>query len=154
MKDTSFSIKIADLLSNPGTKDRVSFIDKFSTSLPQLVDRWITVTIDLLWLSNEEVNLVFTKLLATFQTECDICWQQCRHTVKIDSMEAKGAFTEDLQKEDIIIIQQRTWMMDLENFFIQTLSVSKPVVISCKTCWKKQEDIPDDMQEYTKVIWK
>jgi len=154
MKDHSFSIKISDLLNNPWTKDTVSFTDKFSTSLPQLVDKGITATINLMWLSSEEIDLEFLDVLATFQTSCDSCWQQCRHTVKIKETYAKWAFSEDLQREDIIMITERTKSMDVENFLVETITLASPVVISCKECSKKLEWISDDYTEENKVIWK
>lgn len=144
MKDYDFTLKISDLLNAPWTIDTLVLSNKFSTFLPHLVDKWISTTIEMTWLSNEEVSLVFNWIFATLSSSCDRCWQECRHTVKIKQSQCKWVIWEENQKEDTIAINNRTKTVSIENYLVEIINVALPVVILCKDCQKKEIEINDE----------
>ena len=140
MKDYNFKIKAADILQDSSLHDSVKFEWKFSTLLPQLTEPWVSASITIQWLDNRTILLTFEDIVAYTTAECDICWEEFIQEHRLERLEAKCFFDDDVMTQefdDVIQWDTRTKTIDVENFLIESLRLSLPVVNVCTNCQKK-----------------
>lgn len=145
MKDYSFKIKVADILQDSSHNDSIQLVNKFSTDLPQLIDPWISANIFLQGMDHQTLLLQVDEVVAPISVACDVCGEIYTDQIAVSDLEVKCFFgdkDEELIEEfdDIILWDDRTKTVDVENFLVESISLSFPVVNCCEKCQKLSID--------------
>lgn len=149
MKSYDFNIKVADLLHDSWSIDTIEFINKFSTRFPQLIDPWMSMSIDVLWLNDTDLTITIFDLIAPLEVTCDSCDKRYTDEILVTQETIKAST--DPTDEEILTIDKKNERIDLEWRITDILLLSLPVQCLCKTCEVKKLSLPEEMPDFTTV---
>lgn len=153
MKDYNFKIKVGDLLQESSLKDSISFVNKFSTSLPQLTQEWISVDMIVQWMDRHSILLYIEKAKAPMYTWCDTCGCKIEHILTIQDEEVVCCFEKniDTTEKEMIFIHEKESVIDIEEWLINSLLLMSPVVYLCKDCQNKKSWEEDSSLQHSTI---
>lgn len=147
MQQSSFIIKVSDILLHSWSQDTVSFVETFSTRLPKLIE-WKGIECDLLieHLNKEELLLTLEECIWYFESSCDRCWKLFEEERILEWVVWKWKIWWSKDQEDCISIDAKNLTIDCEDFIVDQLNLNEPLKKLCKTCLQnnKEESSEDE----------
>lgn len=161
MKDTNFSIKIADLLKQSWIKDSLSFSHKFSPEV-ELSPEGISVDIALMGLDDSSVLVTLSDIRATVFKTCDRCGTVYSEDVFVPETVIKAIVPTGEQdfigeENEHAIIDTNEASLNLHDPIVQAIKFCDHVVNNCTDCRKIVETLDDEIPEIDwgwSIAWK
>ena len=151
MKDFWFSLKVSDLLQTSWTKDTTVFQHKFSTIIPWLdKKKWISVTVWLESMNKEDVLIPLTDATCFVQRICDRFANEFLLPLSYNDITIEASVWVSEWEDDILKIDPRTELLDLERVVCEYFLLNEPLKILCVSCIKK--DLDDESEEQRESI--
>lgn len=156
MHNSSFVIKVADLLRNPGKLDFIVVDNLWTDKLDGLNDEGISLKIALQWVSDWSVKVTIEEAKAIIRDVCDLSWEEYDRIVSLSDRSSSysqsvGMSVDDKVYDDEFPFASEHETIDLEDFIVQSIQLEKPLV-SIKP-WKEYlldefESEEDDENNY------
>jgi len=151
MKDTTFVIKIADLLHETGKSDQITFDHKFSAQLPNLTKEGISGKFKVQSLDSESLLGTLTDVTCAFDDLCDSCGTTYVRSVDVPVYTARFVFGDsisekerDESEEAIFLIDMKSETINIEDMVAQAIILDEPFVKRCEPCEKRLSETPDE----------
>ena len=140
MQQSSFIIKVSDILLHSGSHDTVSFVECFSTRLPTLIEwKWIECDLIIEHLNKEEILLTLDECVWYFESSCDRCWKLFEEERVLEWIIWKGKVGWSQEQEDCISIDAKNLTIDCEDFIVDQFNLNEPLKKLCKSCLQNSE---------------
>lgn len=158
IQDSTFKIKIADLLNETGREDEIIFEHKFSEQLPNLDADGIAWTFTVQSLDSTSLLWTLSDVSARFHETCDSCGTSFLRTVDVPSYVARFVFEDekvkketDTTEEVLFFIDPKAETISIEDMVVQSILLNDPFVKRCNVCTKRLDDANDeeDLDEFT-----
>ncbi len=149
-----YIIKVSDILHNLWVKDTLKFSNKFSTFLPQIQDPWMSFTVLLIWLSDDQLIVEITDINAPLKQTCDYCGKDYIYTFTNKIIQTKAYLWEKDDDQFELEIDKKNKTINLEKWLCDNIQIEIPVVNMCKKCQKKWREETEELPKYNSVIWK
>jgi hypothetical protein len=150
MKNYNFTYKVSDILRHPEHPETIQFSNKFSTLIPQCSDEWISGTIFIQGLNEEQLQVDIKQLSCRLDSSCDRCGKSLNIelgaswlTYSADFPRKKKKRGEEVVEPDIYI-DEKNLLIDLEQIITTDLLLSQSLVNLCLDCQKTVEILPED----------
>lgn len=158
-QDRNFIIRINDFLKSTTISDDLTFKQKFSTKLPHIT-WWISSNIHLQRGDDETAFVTLTKTSYTWEYQCDRCWEKKEITRSLRDINlwCYADYPLHQLKEDEISFSSRDWRLDLEQTFIEEITLDEPIKQLCTNCQnlssQLDEELPDDWPVHNGIVRK
>lgn len=151
LKDSTFNIKIADLLNETGRADEIIFEHKFSHQLPNLDSNGIAWTFTVQSLDSTSLLGTLSDVSARFHETCDSCGTSFLRSVDVSSYVARFVFEDekikketDTAEEVVFFIDPKVEIINIEDMVVQAILLNDPFVKRCDACTKRLADVDDE----------
>lgn len=133
MHNSSFALKVSDLLRNPGKIDYLSFEGLRTDQVPGLSSEGIAVHLRLQWVSDGSVKVTIEELKATIHDICDLSNEEYDRIVAISHKSASydqsvGVSLDDKVYNDDFPFANEHETINLEDFLVQCIVLETPLV--------------------------
>lgn len=146
MKHNGFEVKISDLLNGKIT-DKIVFENKKISEIKNLTDKGISGTVFLQSLDQDSLLVTIDELSCAVEETCDRCGATFCRNIMIEGYIAKYVTTLDPEgkdtEEDIMLIDIRNGVIDLEEMFYHAIQLQEPFIVHCPDC----ESLPMEEDE-------
>lgn len=136
MKHNGFEVKVSDILNGKVT-DTLLLEKSMISLLPALTDDGVSGEVRIQSLDHESL-LVTLNLEAKFHEVCDRCGVGFQREIKIEDYSAKYVCQLDPEwkdtEEDILLIDTKNGVIDLEELIYHALMLEEPIVKVCPAC--------------------
>lgn len=155
-KDNNFIIRVQDFLAGKTLQDTIEFKDKYTTKI-QVLDTGINCIIHIQAWDDTTVLLDITDISYSLCLTCDICGEKYTSSQHIERIFLKCYTDYDSPQLDAdeISFSSKHGRIDLENIFVQEISLQQNIQQKCSTCVKKiNKEIPSKTWETHNIIRK
>lgn len=153
MKNYKFTIKVSDLLHTPGTKDTITFINKFSTFLPHIHKTWISLEMELIWLDDQTILCTIHSGSCDIKTSCDKCGKEFIQDISLPYQEVKcyveWTYTGD---DEHMLISKKDDILHTEKYITDSFLLQQPVINLCKECQQLSTSLNEEDEVITNEI--
>jgi len=144
-----FTLKIGDLLKEPGKKDFVEFRDIHTEHYPNITKEWVSWSFEITSL-NEKTLSVSVEINCKIEDYCDRCSENFTRIVETKEYVAKFIVPATDEEEDIDEIEElfpidpKSFLIDTENLIIHTIGSEEPISKKCEKCLKEIKNYDDE----------
>ena len=126
------SIKVSDLLLNPGSRDTISIVDLMLDSIPNLRSEWISTILHLQSIDNSSIIATLEGLSCDIDDVSDVSGEWYVRHVWVD--EYKGLFVlseshlQDQWADPIFPISEKNETIDIGDLLYQGILLQEPLI--------------------------
>lgn len=149
MNNKTLTIKVSDLLNTIWKTDSILFENVFLKQITNLDEKWISWEICLQSINDSSILAKLKNVKCKTQETCDICNNKYEVTYKNIDYDGKFQIKETIPEyNDEIFPIDNKWVIDVEDFIVQSVVLNESFSKICPKCEDKQrEDINDSIYD-------